>query len=209
MRTYSHVLLGYLLARRGVRVPRRASLASAAGAALPDIPAIVGAAVLAVAGRWSGMPSAGPDHERLHEQVLDQLFFTGPVGTAGLALHSAVPVAGLLLVLALARGADGRRSVRLQAPLWFLLGWAGHVFVDFLTHAEDSRPPLWPLSDWRWQSPVSYWNPDYFGVQFTLVEHAAVLLALTWISLPPLRRLLSRTISRRRSGRRSTSKGSS
>jgi hypothetical protein len=51
------------------------------------------------------------------------------------------------------------------------------VASDVLTHGSDARPPLWPLSRWRFESPVSYRERDRHGLPFTVVEHA-VLLAL-------------------------------
>lgn len=146
MRTYSHLLLTWVVARYGVRIPRRASLAAAAGSGLPDLSAFAGVAALPLGGRWAGMPDPGPDHDRLHEQVLDRVFFTGPFGTTGIALHSVVPVALLLLACAIGR-TRGREAPKTM--VWFLFGWVGHVVVDFLTHADDARPPLWPVSDWR------------------------------------------------------------
>ena len=59
--------------------------------------------------------------------------------------------------------------------LWFLLGWAGHTVVDFLTHVDDTRPLLWPLLDWKWSSFVSYYKPLYHGREFMVVEHASML----------------------------------
>lgn len=33
---------------------------------------------------------------------------------------------------------------------------------------------FWPLSDWRFRSPISYWEPAYFGAIVSKVELAAV-----------------------------------
>jgi membrane-bound metal-dependent hydrolase YbcI (DUF457 family) len=72
----------------------------------------------------------------------------------------------------------GRLDAR-RILLWFLLGWAGHTLVDFLTHAEDALPLFWPLSNWTWQSPVSYyWDSPHYGREFFIVEHGALLLTV-------------------------------
>ncbi|MEQ9571409.1 MAG: hypothetical protein RLN95_04890, partial [Nitratireductor sp.] len=47
-----------------------------------------------------------------------------------------------------------------------------HSLIDFLTHRADAHMHLWPLSDWRFRSPVSYWDPDYYGNWFGLFEAA-------------------------------------
>ncbi|AXX98906.1 cobalamin biosynthesis protein CobQ [Profundibacter amoris] len=38
-----------------------------------------------------------------------------------------------------------------------------HLVTDFLLHHDDARPHFWPLSDWVFQSPVSYWDSRYYG----------------------------------------------
>lgn len=112
--------------------------------------------------------------------VLDKIYFSGPFGGTGSALHSAVPVAALLILYRVARlGRVDRRRIL----LWFLLGWFGHTLVDFLTHAGDTRPLLWPISDWRWSSPISYYNPAYYGREFFFVSHALLILTMAALLL--------------------------
>ncbi|MEM6658267.1 MAG: cobalamin biosynthesis protein CobQ [Pseudomonadota bacterium] len=36
-----------------------------------------------------------------------------------------------------------------------------HLALDFVLHAGDGRPQFWPLSDWVFHSPVSYWDSAY------------------------------------------------
>lgn len=167
--TYAHSFLTWALAKHGVRVGRAAGIAGAVGAAFPDTPAFVAAAYYF--GEFDSMP---------REQLLEAIYFTGPFGATGSALHSIVPVGSLLaLYWALGLGRFDRRRML----LWFLLGWAGHTIVDFLTHVDDLRPLFWPFSDWRWSSPVSYYNPRYYGREFMLVSHAsmlAIVAVLSW-----------------------------
>ena len=33
-----------------------------------------------------------------------------------------------------------------------------HLALDFPLHHDDGRPHFWPVSDWVFQSPVSYWD---------------------------------------------------
>ncbi len=164
METYAHSFFTWVLAKHGIRAGRTAGISGAVGAALPDVPAFVAAAYYF--DEFDSMP---------REQLLDSMYFTGPFGATGSALHSIVPVGGLLAlywVLRLGRF-DGNRIL-----LWFLLGWVGHTVVDFLTHVDDLRPLFWPLSDWRWASPVSYYNPRYYGREFMLVSHASMLVVM-------------------------------
>lgn len=89
-----------------------------------------------------------------------------------------LPVTALLALYAApaVRRRDPERSL-----LAFLLGWAGHVIVDVLTHARDARPILWPVSGWRLEAPVSYWDRNRHALPFTLAEHTALLAVLAWL----------------------------
>ncbi len=147
-----------------MKAGRAAGISGAVGAALPDMSAFAAAAYYF--DEFGSMP---------REQLLNAIYFTGPFGTTGSALHSIIPVGGLLaLYWVLRLGRFDRRRVL----LWFLLGWAGHTVVDFLTHVDDLRLLFWPLSDWRWASPVSYYNPRYYGREFMLVSHASMLVIM-------------------------------
>ena len=160
MRTYSHAILTFTALRR---LGTPAATAAALGAVLPDLPAIAGAAWLAAnrLGRFS--------RKEFETEVCGRRVFAGPDA----ALHSVLPVAMAAL------GASfflGRGETR-PALLPFLLGWAGHVATDALTHGSDARPLLWPVSGYRFESPISYRERDRHALPFTVAEHAAVLAA--------------------------------
>ena len=57
-----------------------------------------------------------------------------------------------------------------------------HLGFDFLLHNDDGRAHFWPLSNWVFQSPVSYLDPDHYGNIAGAVEVAASLLCcgLLW-----------------------------
>lgn len=153
----THAILSYALAFR-LSGPLAARWA-AAGALLPDLPALAGSAGLVLRrGRFS--------RGALYGEVCGKR----RVGLPDAALHSA---AVLAVALPVALGVRGRG---------FWLGWSGHVAADLLTHGSDARPLLWPLSRRRFASPVSYRERDRHGAAFTLLEHAA-LAVLTYRSL--------------------------
>ena len=173
METYSHAFFTWALGKHGLKAGRAAGIAGAVGATLPDLPSFAGTAYYVGADYlrdgWGAMHSEG---------VLDAIYFSGPFGGTGSALHSVVPVAALLVlyrVLGL-----GRRDPR-RILLWFLLGWFGHTIADFLTHVDDTRPLFWPLSGWEWSSPVSYYNSSYYGREFFFVSHGLMLLTIAWL----------------------------
>ncbi|MBA2441214.1 MAG: metal-dependent hydrolase [Rubrobacter sp.] len=168
MRTYSHAVLSWAAARRVVPSEARPALLAAAGATLPDVPAGLGGAILALRRRrWFARGEFSRD-------VCGRRRFSGPDA----ALHSLLPVSAALALYGLALGYGARRLDRRGAGLTFLLGWAGHALTDALTHGGDARPLLWPVSRWRFESPVSYWERGRHGRAFALAEHALLVLAV-------------------------------
>jgi hypothetical protein len=167
VRTYSHALLTWVAARRLVPSGPNVAAWGALGAALPDLPVIAGALWLgARRRRW-------PTRQVLCEEACEK----GPFREPDAALHSALP-AVLLLTLCLTSGTGKRRP----APPAFFLGWLGHVLADALTHAQDARPILWPLSRRRFRGPVSYWDRAHYALPFALAEHGALLFVAAWMS---------------------------
>ncbi|MDP8951183.1 MAG: metal-dependent hydrolase [Actinomycetota bacterium] len=166
MRTYSHAVLTWTAVR--FADPSEASVAAwgASGATLPDLPAIVGAV-------WLGSRRRRLDRSEFREVVCARRSFAGPDA----ALHSALPVGALSLIF----WTLGSSERSLRKPLFgFLIGWAGHVLADALTHAEDARPILWPISEQRFRSPLSYWDRSHHARAFTMVEHGTLLLLVAW-----------------------------
>ena len=45
-----------------------------------------------------------------------------------------------------------------------------HCFFDFPVHHDDGHRHFFPISQFRFQSPVSYWDPEHFGNITGLVE---------------------------------------
>ncbi|GAB5448361.1 cobalamin biosynthesis protein CobQ [Gymnodinialimonas sp.] len=85
---------------------------------------------------------------------------------------------GVILALALWRG---------WRPLVAFTGAALlHIALDFPLHAGDGRPHFWPLSDWVFDSPVSYWDRSHYaGIVGPLELALCVLLVVAlWRRVP-------------------------
>lgn len=57
-----------------------------------------------------------------------------------------------------------------------------HISLDFPLHHDDGRAHFWPVSDWVFESPVSYWDPAAYGNIVSVIEITicAVLLLILW-----------------------------
>ena len=52
----------------------------------------------------------------------------------------------------------------------FALAAMTHLLGDFPVHAADAHPHFWPFSDWRFHSPISYWDQNHYGTIFSYAE---------------------------------------
>ena len=76
-------------------------------------------------------------------------------------------------------------AIALRVPWAIAFAGAGmlHLVLDFPLHTHDARMHFWPLTDWKFISPVSYWEGarggDIVGwVEFSIVIGAT--FALFW-----------------------------
>lgn len=57
-----------------------------------------------------------------------------------------------------------------------------HISLDFALHHDDGRAHFWPLTDWVFASPFSYWDSDHGGHVIAPLEGGIciVLVAVLW-----------------------------
>lgn len=95
----------------------------------------------------------------------------GSTGEILVPLFNGVPLYGLSLLVGLG---FGMRWLTLLSGSALL-----HIFTDLPLHAEDARRHFFPLSDWTYRSPVSFWNVNHHGKVFGILEGALFLLC--WV----------------------------
>ena len=110
--------------------------------------------------------------------IFSQLYFS-PAWQQIFAIDNSVFVWGSIMAVGLA----------LRKPVIKAFAGAGllHIGLDFLLHHDDGRPHFWPLSNWIFESPVSYWDPRAHGRVIGLIEVAlcAVFLGVLWRRYSP------------------------
>lgn len=58
-----------------------------------------------------------------------------------------------------------------QYLLWLVSASALlHMLCDFPVHHDDAHRHFLPLTNWKFESPVSYWDPRYHGRTFATLE---------------------------------------
>ena len=152
MNTPAHLLLGAaVFARRG---QPRVTGGSVLGALMPDLS-------LYVLGGVSLFLLQIPP-----QVVFGELYYSDAWQTI-FAIDNSFVIWGVLMALGLWRG---------WRPLIAFSGAALlHIATDFPLHHDDGRPHFWPLSNWVYESPVSYWDSAHHA---NLVAPVTLLLAL-------------------------------
>jgi membrane-bound metal-dependent hydrolase YbcI (DUF457 family) len=163
MNTQSHALMGAVLF--GNAVPKRAWV-GLLGGVTPDVPMM--AIVLTLMA--FGVPAA---------KIFDEMYWENWWQITNAIAHSFLLWGGLLaLGLTMRKTADNRSTLlAIFAGSAFL-----HTGIDFFVHREDAHMSFWPLTRYKFMSPVSYYDPAHYGRAFGLFEAAlgvvmAVLLA--------------------------------
>ena len=64
---------------------------------------------------------------------------------------------------------------------WFSLSALFHSLVDFCVHSDDAYRHFWPLSLWKFHSPLSYYDPHEFGNYVSAFDSVLILGLLTYL----------------------------
>ena len=133
--------------------------------------------------KWQGVPESVVWQQWYYSEYWQQLG----------AISNSIPLYAATLITALifgARFSTGSQSLfplpvylNLKAPripaamFAFSLAALLHTLTDLPLHHDDGRPHFWPISQWIFRSPVSYWDPNHHGTIWSGIE---LLLAL-WL----------------------------
>ncbi len=159
MNTPAHVVLNLLVVGKGSGQPWKPILL---GALLPDLPMVV---MYAIERGMLGTPEIVIWQERYFSEGW-QLF---------------VDVFNSLPLMLVAYGIARFRSWRFLE--FMALSMLLHASADLLVHNDDAHRHFLPMSSWRLESPVSYWDPKHFGHIFAPIELASVLVGSVWLML--------------------------
>lgn len=157
MNTQTHILLAAALLTKPGRENRARNLSVLAGALVPDI-------LIFVMFIWSKLIGA-PER-----QVWETWYFNPPWQTAIDAANS-MPIYLLILVFGIIwmKSSVASASTGVLVVVFALAAFS-HLFGDIFLHVHDGHAHFWPFSEWRFVSPISYWNPQYFGNYVSLME---------------------------------------
>jgi hypothetical protein len=158
LNTPSHILYGAALF--GGRNSRTHVVAAAVGSLAPDLPAFMLV--------WWAGPVQGVDRRI----IFRELYFSDAWQAVISPSHSVVVWLAVLAVAA-----------AVKSGWWRIVACAGllHLAFDFPAHASDPHRHLWPLSDWRFHSPLSYWERGHYRGYVQAVEIGLALASIVVI----------------------------
>lgn len=197
MQTYSHYLLTAAINRRLKKREAEQTPSQAAhdplpptrtaplllGSIAPDLPLILLTAILVIYDRMGGAP-LNPASELAQQSsvgyLFDYLFFNDP---SVKALHNLFHGPILTILYALVGYWAWKRGKTWGAGLfWFGASACLHTFIDIPLHYNDGPLIFFPF-DWetRFYSPVSYWDPDHYGIPWSIFEHLLDVVLLVYL----------------------------
>ena len=160
MNSPAHVVFSLALLGRPNAV--KYALAITAGALLPDVFMLVFYAYE----RIRGIPEAVIWNEHYYHPFWQNLF----------DVANSIPLLLAALILAVLK--------RNYAWSFFFGSMLIHCFLDLPVHHDDGHRHFFPFSDFRFNSPVSYWDPRYHGNVVGLIEVLMFMagVAYLWVA---------------------------
>ena len=167
MITSTHALLSLaVLSKRG---ERKRNLSVLFGSLLPDMAIFLWAPYQAIVNGVSG------------EEMWDKLYFEPPMQNL-IAWFNSIPIYGALALI----GFLARSKLWGKLLLVFALAALIHIAGDMPVHADDAYRHFWPISDWRFYSPLSFWDVDHHAGWVGKIDMAIALvsIAVLWVRHP-------------------------
>ena len=163
MDTGAHIICNLVVQSRSSE--SRVFVAVLIGATLPDLPIMLFYA-------WESlvMNSAEPE-------IWSELYFK-PGWQNFFDTFNSLPLIAVLLALGV--------YFKKQLISVLALSMALHVLLDLPFHHDDAHRHFFPFSDWRFFSPVSYWDPKYHGDIMQIIQIVIVIIGLVvlWLRHP-------------------------
>ena len=163
MDTGAHIICNLVVQSRSSE--SRIFAAVLIGAILPDLPIMLFYA-------WESLVMNSAESE-----IWSELYFL-PAWQNFFDTFNSLPLIAVLLALGI--------YFKKQLISVVALSMALHVLLDLPFHHDDAHRHFFPFSDWRFFSPVSYWDPKYHGDIMHIVQILIVIIGLVvlWLRHP-------------------------
>ena len=160
MDTGAHIICNLVVQSRSSE--SREFAAVLIGAILPDLPIMLFYA-------WESLVMNSAESE-----IWSELYFK-PGWQNFFDAFNSLPLIAVLLALGV--------YFKKQLISVLALSMALHVLLDLPFHHDDAHRHFFPFSDWRFFSPVSYWDPKYHGDIMHIFQIMIVIIGLVFLWL--------------------------
>ena len=162
MITPSHTIYSWAVAKATKQAPdMRRTLVFVAGGVVPDLPVYVFFLVHTFL-----IGSAQSD--------MWNMYYFDSAWTPFITLSHSLILWPLLLLFAI--------LMKRTLTKYFAISALLHVSLDFFVHHDDAYRHFWPLTDWKFMSPLSYYDPQYFGNWVSGIDTVLIIGLLAWLS---------------------------
>lgn len=163
MITPSHIIYSWALAKKTEKVSidtKKRTAAIVLGALFPDTPTYLFFIVCGLILGYSG------------PTMWDNMYYNSGWAIPITLTHSFI-IWPLLISIS--------SYVGWELAKWFSLSAFFHSLVDFCVHTDDAYRHFWPVSDWKFHSPISYYNPAEYGLYVGAFDSLLVLGLLGYL----------------------------
>lgn len=166
MITPSHIIYSWALAKKTepsdstTAIIRRRTLAFVLGALFPDTPTYLFFFVNSFILGYSG------------SQMWGDMYFNSAWSIPITLTHSFLVWPILIFIASYFKW----RYLR-----WFSISALLHATVDFCVHTDDAYRHFYPFSNWKFNSPISYYNPSEYGVYVSAFDSLLVIFLLVFL----------------------------
>lgn len=163
MITSSHAVYSWALARKTENSEEdngKRTLAFVLGALFPDTPTYI---FFLVCGVILGYPG---------EKLWGDMYFNSEWSIPITLTHSFI----IWLILIAFSSYFASKLLK-----WFSISALFHAMVDFCVHTDDAYRHFYPFSDWKFKSPISYYNPTEWGLYVGAFDSILVITLLVYL----------------------------
>lgn len=106
-------------------------------------------------------------------RIWNEIYFDAPMQFAA-SLFNSIPLFIALAIL----GWFKRAKTWGKLIFFFALAGLIHIAFDLPVHNDDAYAYFRPFTDWRFISPLSYWDGDHHAGIISLIESAIALISI-------------------------------
>ncbi len=115
--------------------------------------------------------------KQTQSKIWDEIYFDAPMQLTA-SIFNSVPIYLMLTIT----GWIYRARLWGQVLMFFALAALIHIAFDFPVHNHDAYAHFWPFSDWKFFSPLSYYEADHHAVWVSLFETFIAFICIIVLS---------------------------